>query len=287
VKITARNALCSVQLIAAVAFVTACDRIVDPALPSTAAQFVPPPVYDKWWTMVETCSGVKRPLGDVSWFGIPGSLFQLGDQVVTGYWTAGANRIVLADSARLDGSVVRHEMLHALIRQNGHPRSAFLEKCAGLVSCTPECVADAGPYTTVSVGIATVPPDSINVSVEILPNPPTFAVDGGVFSMVVSAHNPATHPVNVLLPTINGLKVAAFAYDIRGFTIPAPRIGGTFELLDPSATTFEAGETKRHYFDFNIGTIVRNRTVAPAGYKMTGSYGTHSVTLSPIVIAPP
>jgi hypothetical protein len=287
VKIIWRRVLWSVQVAAAVAFATACDRIVDPALPSTANEFAAPLVYTKWWSMVESCSGVSRPLANVTWFGIPGSLFQLGDQVVTGYWTAASNRIVLADSARLDGSVVRHEMLHALIRANGHPRSAFLEKCAGLVSCTPECVTDAGPYTGLNGGYAKVPPDSLDLSIEILPNPPTFAVDAGVFSMVVVVHNRASYPVNVILPTINGQPVPVFAYEIRGLGTPSPRIAGIFDLLDQSATTFAAGETKRHYFDFNIGTNVRNRTVVPAGYRFTGTYAGRSVTLSPIVIAPP
>jgi hypothetical protein len=287
VKPTLRNAFCSFQLIAAVAFATACERIVDPALPSTANSFSPPPVYDKWWTMVESCSGVSRPLANVTWFGIPGSAFQLGSDIVTGYWTAASNRIVLADSARLDGLVVRHEMLHALIRQSGHPRSAFLEKCAGLVSCTPECVADAGPSGTANIGYPSVPPDSLDVSIEILPNPPTFRVDGGVFSIVVSAHNRASHPVNISLPTVGGQRVAPFSFEIRGFSALAPRIAGSLDLTDPSVTTFAASETKRQYFDFNIGTVVRNRTVAPAGYRFTGSYATRSASLSPIIIAPP
>lgn len=289
VNLVWRNALLSVQVVAAVAFVaTACERIVDPALPLTAISFTPPPVYDKWWSMAESCSGVTRPFADVSWFVVPDvSSFTFENGPVSGYWTAGSNRIVLADSSRLDGSVVRHEMVHALIRTTGHPRSAFLEKCAGLVSCTPECVADAGPAGTGNIGYANVPPDSIDVSIEILPNPPTFAVDGGVFSVVVSARNRAQHPVNVSLPVVNGLPVAPFAYEIRWLATPGPRIAGTFDLSDPSVTTFAPGETKRHYFDFNIGTIVRNRTVAPAVYRVTGSYATRSAVLTPIAIAPP
>jgi len=286
VKPTRHNALCSFQLIAAVAFATACERIVDPALPSTASTFSPPIVYSRWWTLVESCSGISRPLRDVTWYSIPGSAFQLNGNIVTGYWTSGSNRIVLADSARLDGSVVRHEMLHALIRQSGHPRSAFLEKCAGLVSCTPECVTDAGPAGTANIGYPTVPPDSLDVSIEILPNPPSLNFDGGVFSFVVSAHNRASHPVNVSLPTFAGQPAAPFSYEIRSLT-SGQRVAANLDLADPSITTFAAGETKRQYFDFNIGTVVRNRTVAPATYRFAGSYATRSATLTSIVIAPP
>jgi hypothetical protein len=237
--------------------------------------------------MVESCSGIYRPLANVTWFGIPGSAFELNGEIVTGYWTEASNRIVLADSARFDGSVVRHEMLHALIRQSGHPRSEFLQKCAGLVSCTPACVTDAGPPGNANIGYPGVPPDSIDVSIEILPNPPTFAVDGGVFSVVVSAHNRAAFPVNVVLPEINGLPAAPFSYEIRFLGTPSPRIAGILDLTDPSVTTFAAGETKRQYFDFKIGDRIKNTTVAPGGYRVTGSYGTHSASLSPILIAPP
>lgn len=275
------------QLIAAAAFVAACDRIVDPALPSTAASFTPPLVYDKWWSMVESCSGVSRPLANVAWVGIPGSTFQLKGQFVTGYWTAASNRIVLADSARLDGSVVRHEMLHALIRQSGHPRSAFLEKCAGLVTCSRECVEDAGPASSDYVGYPAVSLDSIETSIQILPNPPTLGVDGGVFSIVVSARNRTSHPVKLTLPLVNGVPVAPFSFEIRGLGTPSPRIAGFLDISDPTVTTFSAGETKRQYFDFNIGSVVRNRTVAPAGYRFTGWYATNAAVLTPIVIAPP
>ena len=237
--------------------------------------------------MVESCSGVTRPLANVTWFGVPGSLFQLEGEFVTGYWSAASNRIVLADSSRLDGSVVRHEMLHALIRQSGHPRSAFLEKCAGLVSCTTECVADAGPAGTANIEYANVPPDSLEISIQILPNPPTLSVDDGVFSVVVSARNRAIIPVNVVLPSVAGLPMAPFSFEIRGLATLAPRVVASLDLSDASVRTFAAGETKRQYFDFNIGSVVRNRTVAPASYRFTGSYGTRSASLSPIIIAPP
>ena len=234
--------------------------------------------------MVESCSGVSRPFANVAWFVVPGYDFPLGSKVVTGYWSAADNWIVLADASRLDGSVVRHEMLHALIRQSGHPRSAFLEKCAGLVSCTLACVADAGPFGTANAGYPSLPPDSLDVSIEILPNPPTRSVDGGVFSMVISARNRATYPVNISLPTVAGQPVAAFWWEIRSLGQLGLRIAGTLELSDQSVTTFAAGETKRQYFDFSIGSLIKNATVTPGAYTITGAYATRSVSLSPINI---
>ena len=287
-KLTRRNAVRALPLIAAVAFATACERIVDPALPSTAAAYLAPPVYTTWWAMAESCSGVTRPLANVTWFVIPGvSLFQLGNQVVSGYWTAGSNRIVLAENSRLDGAVVSHEMLHALIRTSGHPRSEYLEKCAGIVSCTPDCVTDAGPPGTVNIAYPIVPPDSLEISIQILPNPPSLVVDSGVFSVVVSARNRAQYPVNVSLPLLGGQPVAPFSFELRSLQVPGPRISGSLELTDASVTTFAAGETKRQYFDFVIGSVIRNRTIAPGRYRFTGSYGTSSAVLNPVNVASP
>src|SRR6478752_7807743 len=87
VKLILCRALWSLPLVAAVALVTACDRIVDPALPFAATPYSPPVVYSKWWSMVESCSGVSRPLANVTWFGVPGEDFDLNGQVVTGYWS--------------------------------------------------------------------------------------------------------------------------------------------------------------------------------------------------------
>lgn len=286
-KLNWRKALCSFQIVMAVAYAMACDRVVDPTLPSNATLVAAPPVYTRWWAMAESCTGVTRPLSAVSWFVIPGvSLFQLGNQVVSGYWSAGSNRIVLAENSRLDGAVVRHEMAHALIRASGHPRSTFLQKCAGIVSCTPECVADAGPSGTDNIAYPIITPDSIDVSIQIVPDPPNIAVDSGVFSVVVSARNRTHHPVNVALPTIAaGRTVAPFSFEIRALFGFASMVG-ELDLTDASVTTFAADETKRQYFDFVIGPGLRNRTVSPGSYRFTGFYGARPAVLTPIVISP-
>lgn len=287
VKPTLRNALCSIQLISALAFATACERIVDPALPTTATLLVPPPVYSKWWALAESCSGVSRPLENVTWFVVPGvSSFLLNKEAVSGYWTGASNRIVLAESSVLDGAVVRHEMLHALIRTSGHPRSAFLGKCAGLVSCTPRCVSDAGVLAISDVIGPALPADSIDVSVQLLPNPPVSDIDGGVFFLVVSAHNRASRPVTVSLNSVTGTLAAPFSFEIRALFRPGLRITGLLDLDDFSTTTFAAGETKKQYFDFTIGNVIRGRTVTTGVYQITGWYGSKPAVLTPVTIGP-
>src|SRR6476620_4142025 len=139
----------------------ACSSIVDPALDPRAVSFQPPPVYARWWSMVESCSGLQGPLSDVSLYQVPGSgtVSYSGDEVA-GYRALNNNRIVLGGEAILDGSVVRHEMLHALVRKaSGHPREYFLQRCAGLVVCGPTCVADAGPAPSIDATVQRVNSD--------------------------------------------------------------------------------------------------------------------------------
>jgi len=289
VKLHWRSSLLGIQLIAVAVFATACEHhIVDPALPSTAIAFVPPPVYAKWWATTESCSGVTGSLASVTWYVVPGvSEFQLKRETVSGYWTEASNTIVIADSSQFDGSVVRHEMLHALIRTSGHPRSAFLERCAGVVSCTSQCVADAGPAPKLSVTPPTVPADSLEIGLQLSPDPPSVGIDGGVFSLIVSVRNPTDHPVVASLTGSGGVVSAPFSYEIRAAFSPGVKIQGALNLSDPSITRFAAGETKRQYFDFVIGNVVKNRTVTNGVYRISGSYGGHSAFIAAVTIGPP
>lgn len=86
-------------------------------------------------------------MSSVQFYVIPGvSLFWRQGSVINGFWMREGNRIVLAEGAIDDGGVVRHEMLHALTNDGRHTRQAFLERCAGVVTCLTPCVeaANAG-----------------------------------------------------------------------------------------------------------------------------------------------
>src|SRR5690348_1582406 len=82
---------------------------------------------------------------------------------VGGIWMREGNRVVLAENQIDHGSTVRHEMLHALLGQAGHPRADFLNLCASLVGCAPECVRDAGPWKLPAERVE-LPPESLSVS---------------------------------------------------------------------------------------------------------------------------
>jgi len=261
--------------------------IVDPAFPPTSVAFTPPPVYARWWDMTQSCSGITGSLAAVSWLVVPGtSDFQFKGQTVSGYWTAGSNSIVIADSVQLDGSVVRHEMLHALIKGSGHPRSDFLQKCAGVVSCTSQCVSDAGPPPKIDASIPTVSPDSLELSLQFVPDQPRASIDGGIFTLIVSVRNPASHPVTASLLTPSGVVLPPYSFEIKAAFIPGVKTQGQLNLTDASVSTFGPGETKHQYFDFVIGSVVKNRTVTVGVYRITGFYGSHQVTLNPVTIFP-
>jgi hypothetical protein len=112
-----------------------CQMATDPALPGDAVRFVPPPVYAQWWATTEACSGIKGSLDAIQFYKVPNAS-TIPDNTygeVAAYWSPASNRIVLADFYEMQGQLVRHEMLHALLRVSGHPSEYFQGRCADVV----------------------------------------------------------------------------------------------------------------------------------------------------------
>jgi len=130
------RSLASRSIAAVASFVTlSCQTVTDPPLPGDAIRFAPPPVYAQWWTITEACSGITRPLDAVEFYRIPNAS-TIPDKTygeIAAYWSPAGNRIVLADFYQMQGQLVRHEMLHALLRVSGHPPAYFQGRCAGVV----------------------------------------------------------------------------------------------------------------------------------------------------------
>ena len=125
-------------------------------LPASAQRLTPPAVFETWWAMTSQCSGSSAPMSSVQWYVVPGvSVFWREGSVVNGFWSRNGNRIVLSEGAVDEGSVVRHEMLHALTNDGRHTRQAFLERCAGVVACMSPCVeaANAGSSQSGAVDV--------------------------------------------------------------------------------------------------------------------------------------
>jgi hypothetical protein len=249
------------------------DNIVDPELPHLAKQFTPPSFYTTWWEMTKSCSGASGSLDEVTWYEVPAGVpLELDGKPVSAYWSAGSNRIVVSSDVREDGQVIRHEMLHALLRDKGHFRGDFLERCAGYVTCTSQCVSDAGPPPAVGASVPRVSAASLEVTMSIAPTPLFSAVNGGYFNVTVRARNPASNQVVAELPSQGSAQIS-FSYFILGPNGEA----GFVEVLDPGAAIFAAGETKVHVFDFFVGNEgTRHGRIYPGLYTIRGSYGGNS-----------
>ena len=253
------------------------DNIVDPELPSAAVAFTPPAYYATWWEMTKSCSGRSGSMSGVEWYSVPGPLF-LNGEAVSAYWSAGSNRIILSGEVIDDGQVVRHEMLHALLGDKGHSRGDFLERCAGYVTCSSQCVADAGPAPVVPATVPRVSPSALEVTMAIEPNVVRASVNSGYFTVTVRARNPAGNPVFVVLPGDSDPLPVSFASQLLG---PSPEMQ-TVLVRDAAVASFAAGETKVHAFDFfvdNQGSLPRH--IFPGLYTVRGTFGGHNApTLS-------
>ena len=112
----------------------ACSAPTQP-LPDEAIRFQPDAArYRTWWSEVEACAGRTARYEAVSWYLVPGTeTIVLQGRDVWGYWTSSTNRIVLTEGATVHANVVRHEMLHAILRAEGHPEEYFRRRCGGVL----------------------------------------------------------------------------------------------------------------------------------------------------------
>jgi hypothetical protein len=260
-----------------------CTLTTAPERPAGAVPLAPPAVYERWWAMTESCSGLTGPLEAVSFWHVPNvNSFLRAGRSVLGYWTTADNQIVLAGNAELDGGNVRHEMLHALLRVAGHSRDQFLGKCAGFVDCGADCIADAGPPPPADPAVPLASPRTFEVSVATMPERPSRAVDGGQFSVVVSVRNPQQRSVVARLGTPN-LQAWSFQFELRGAN---GGIVGNEIVVDLSSVTFAPGETKRQVFDISIGSSLAQRRVPPGEYTVLGGYGVQFTAPAPLTVAP-
>ena len=271
-----------------------CGHLTDPALPANALVFHPPAVFAKWWTMVESCSGLTGSLESIQWYSTLGDLRDPNDNEATiaGYWSLAGNRVVLTTSDTIAGGVVRHEMLHALLRSAGHPRSAFLQACGGVVFCGQQCVRDAGSPASPPAGTPTV---ALEVTSAVSPDAPSSLIDGGLATFTITVHNPFTHGVIVSLPSGSGSVPVSYGYAMHesgggGVT------SGDF-AFDPGVTYFAAGETKRDVIDFFVippdfpsyvgppGLGASGIALPPGTYSFQGDFGGKAAPAVTVVLS--
>ena len=244
----------------------ACRDAVGP-LPPDAVRLQPPAVFERWWAMTEQCSRHTGDFGAVQWYHAPGSQVKLDGDWVQGYWTSRGNAVVLAEDFEKTGSLVRHEMLHALLRIQGHPREEFLGACAGLVDCAGSCISDAGPWQH-PLGAIIVSPDSISLS-SVSTVMPVERDGDRFFSFRIRVTNPATHPIIVAPPP--NLDPTVFGYDVRGAN-GSGGISSTELVSDSSRISFAAHESKEWMYEFLIADRFTYSSLPAGSYVVRGSY---------------
>jgi len=109
-----------------------CTYEPTPALPDGAVSFEAPTAYVTWWDRTSECSGISGDMARVEWYVVPDvATFptEQGEKVGIRVRTGDRIQIVLAGQYQLHEMVVRHEMLHALLREPGHPDEYFTERC--------------------------------------------------------------------------------------------------------------------------------------------------------------
>jgi hypothetical protein len=101
-------------------------------LPAGAVPVAAPAVYREWFQRTEACSGRTGDLAEVQFYVVPGvETFETRDGPQVGVWIGegGSHRIVIAGNYQGHEMVVRHELLHTLLRQTGHPEEYFVSRC--------------------------------------------------------------------------------------------------------------------------------------------------------------
>jgi hypothetical protein len=273
-------------LVALISITTACTEVTYAPQPIVGDQFDPPPIFAAWWEKVESCSGRTESLASVAWYVVPGAMTvpdgSFGD--VAAYSDFHDHRIVLAGEVQMLGPIVRHEMLHELLQADGHPRRAFLERCAGVVECISDCVDDAGPPPVPPASVPRVSGDSFDVNIRIDPESPGTDTLGGYFMVIVTARNRSHHAVVLRSPPPpDPLPPYTFGYI---FGSAGPGFGFIDYAWDADAASFAAGETKQEIFDFAVGHQPGAEPIEPGTYQLRGAFEDHLTAPLTFVVSP-
>jgi hypothetical protein len=122
-----------------------CAGCVSPTAPPEGAVLVSAdhPELARLWRETEECSQLRRRPHEVPFYVMPDVqtvTYPRDGRAVAGYWrrdNSGAERIVIAGAywapRPIWEELVRHEVLHALLRQGDHPTRFFRELCGKVV----------------------------------------------------------------------------------------------------------------------------------------------------------
>jgi hypothetical protein len=233
-----------------------CDSLLVP-LPADARRFAPPPIYKIWWEQIVSCANISRDMRELDFLVVRGRPTVDAEGEAAGRFYSYRSAIVLGEAYQYDGSVVRHEMLHALMPTNGgHPREYFLHRCGDVVGCGNgyPCPGMENPLFALPATIVNLPAESLTVTASVKPGAPVQSVTGDWLSLEILATNPRPYPVLVRFAedTFPG-GARPFGFRVEyGATGHGGASWYDGFMYDEGMRYFRAGETKRAVFDFGI-----------------------------------
>ncbi|MGH7676990.1 MAG: hypothetical protein ACRENU_00905 [Gemmatimonadaceae bacterium] len=256
----------------------ACSGPTTPGFPPNAVPISPLAPYSLWWSVTEQCSGVSGVRGVVSWFVVPGaSTFLVAGREYHGFWFPETKSLVIAEQALLEGDLVRHEMLHALVG-TGHDRGYFVEACDGVVACVEQCFEEAGGPAVPGLTAPIVTLDNIDVALRVEPVTPSITDGDGWIAISVTASNPNSADVWAELDPIppDSLFAISFGYVLECITSCQGIVGSAYEFIEGSRFGFVGAAARRRVFDRHLSTgtysvraIFNSDTTPPVTFSVT------------------
>jgi len=255
----------------------ACHDSTAPHVEAGAVPLTAPARFALWWRVTEACSALTGDLASVQWYVVPNTTtLTYENKQVDAYWIGNPDRIVLADTRRNDGMIVRHEMLHALLHRNGHPRDAYLTACGGVVACDGACAVEAGGYASTPESAPVLQPRDVAPRVDVFAPLPAEVSDTGAVAVMITITNPRSDPVWVrLTPRESGdFQYPTFGI-IADYDNPANIATTDVEWSQGDRLPLGAGENRRWVWE---GSFRRGR------FGMLGYFNSDSLPRSVISI---
>jgi hypothetical protein len=251
--------------------IVACGNANEPRPFPGAVPYDPPARFGLWWAMVQSCSGKQADTQSIRWYRVPGSFLSDGS---SGAWVASTREIYIAEGALNSPSLIRHEMLHALLNVHGHPADQFLGKCDGIVACDDICIAAAGGRPPVAVSAPEIDAIELESTLEVSPMSPATTQYGGAMAVTLSVRNPNPYDVWVRLARSPGQPATTFEvmYDAGN---PAGPVSGRGVATSAARFAFGAGETRRYVWD---------ETAKPGTLGIRGIFNTDTTLRLAVVV---
>ncbi|HET6681470.1 MAG TPA: hypothetical protein VFG84_09750 [Gemmatimonadaceae bacterium] len=235
-----------------------------------------PGVYSTWWRMTEACSHRRGDLTAVRLFYVPGAnSLSVGGERYDGFWYGAFNAIVLADDDRFSGSLVRHEMLHALLGA-GHEGPYFANLCAGIVACVGDCAAEAASLPPPDDSAPELPASELEIQLDLYN--PSASFDDGWVAIVISARNPRSAAAWVpLIPVESGSPFAStFGFTARCIEgCNGSFVTSSYYYTEPPRLGISASAVLRDVFDLQF---------PPGVYAVRGTFNVDTTAAAPLTV---